>query len=92
MFFGTPNFGIDKKAWTDFAAALSNTDSGLGNRSKTFLLGDKYASQLGSVNHNFTNSLPHEKFARRVICFYELLPVVDGTIVSLFMVEERIFS
>ena len=88
MFFGTPSFGIDKKAWTDFAAALSHIDRGFGNRSETYVLGDEYASQLGSINKRFENWLPHEKFARKVICFYELSPIVDDITVSLFMVEE----
>ncbi|KAL9121961.1 MAG: hypothetical protein Q9187_001486 [Circinaria calcarea] len=81
MFFGTPSFGFREKDWIEFAAAMSNIDYALGNKSTSYISGDRYMSQLGYISDSFNKWLPHETFARKIICYYELLPVLDNLMI-----------
>lgn len=82
IFFGTPSFGLREKDWIAFAAAMSNIDYAIGSNPTPYISGDRYMSQLGFINDNFSKRLSHETFARKVICFYELTPIYDNVIVS----------
>lgn len=82
MFFGTPNFGLHEKDWVEFAAAMSHIDDAFGGNSTSSIPGDRYMSQLGLISYEFRDWLPLQTFARNVICFYELSPVLGNGIVS----------
>ena len=82
MFFGTPGFGLHEKSWIAFAAAMSNIGSAFGSKPTSHISGDRYMSQLGFISDSFQKRLPHETFARKIICFYELSPILDNVIVS----------
>ena len=82
MFFGSPGFGLHEKKWIAFAAAMSDIDSALGNKSMSHISGETYMSQLGFISDNFKEWLPHQIFARKIICFYEISPILDNVIVS----------
>lgn len=78
IFFGTPNLGLREEDWVEFSAAIDNA---LNSSSQSSLPTNLHLSRLRFISNEFQTWLPHQSFARKVICFYEVLPVGNVGIV-----------
>ncbi|KAL8837698.1 MAG: hypothetical protein Q9170_002430 [Blastenia crenularia] len=72
IFFGTPNLSWQEDQKTNFAAAMAS----LGHTVEP-----DYISNLGSISDQFARWVVDQKFAARMVCFYERLPVTGDVMI-----------